>query len=59
MDFNNFTFSTDRTPKKAQSKVTIRKKDKTAFRLKNNVLGQPFGIYAVAFIYTEKGINKD
>ena len=59
VDFNNFTFSTDRTPKKAQSKVTIRKKDKTAFRLRNNRLGQPFGIYSVAFIYTEKGINKD
>ena len=28
-------------------------------RLRNNRLGQPFGIYSVAFIYTEKGINKD
>ena len=59
IDFDNFTFSTDATPKKAQTKVTIRKKDKTAFRLRNNKLEQPFGIYAVAFIYTEKGINKD
>ena len=58
-DFSNFTFSTDATPKKAQSKITIRKKDKTAFRLRNNRIGQPFGIYSVAFIYTEKGINKD
>lgn len=58
-NFNNFTFSTDATPKKAQSKITIRKKDKTAFRLRNNRINQPFGIYSVAFIYTEKGINKD
>lgn len=58
-NFNYFTFSTDTTPKKAQSKITIRKKDKTSFKLRNNILNQSFGIYGVAFIYTEKGINKD
>jgi hypothetical protein len=58
-DFEYFTFSTDTTPRKAQSKITVRKKDKSSFRLRNNIVNQPFGIYSVAFIYTEKGINKD
>lgn len=57
-NFAKFNFSTDITPKKAQTKVTIRKEDKVAFSIKNDEINQPFGIYEVAFIYTEKGINK-
>lgn len=59
IDFDVFSFSPDRTPQNAQTKATIRKKDKTAFRFRNKRIGQPFGLYSIAFIYTEKGINKD
>ena len=36
----------------------MKKVDKARFRLENNELGEPFGIYNVALEYTENGNYK-
>lgn len=62
-DFNNinfakFTFSTDTTPKTVSTKIKVKKVDKARFRLENNQLNEPFGLYDIAFEYIENGYYK-
>ncbi len=56
--FSKFTFSTDGTPKTIGKKIKIKKVDKVRFRLENNALNEPFGLYEVSLEYTEQGYYK-
>lgn len=51
IQWSKFTWSTDRTPKLMKKTVRIRNIDKTAFRLENSNLNEPFGIYELGFEY--------
>ena len=53
--FSKFTFSSDNTQKIISSKLRIKKIDKARFRLENNELNEPFGIYDLALEYVESG----
>ena len=55
--FSKFTFSTDRTPRTLFGKIKIKKADKVRFRLQNNVLNEPFGLYAFGLQFKEPGGN--
>lgn len=57
IDFSKFTFSTDRTPHTLFGKIKIKKADKARFRLQNNVLNEPFGLYAFGLQFKEPGGN--
>lgn len=50
--WSKFTWSTDRTPKIISRSIRLKNVDKTALRLENNVLNEPFGIYEAGFEYT-------
>jgi hypothetical protein len=41
-----------------EDKLRINNVDKIAFRVRNDMLNQPFGIDSFGFIFAEKGINK-
>jgi hypothetical protein len=56
--FSKFTFSSDNTQKILSSKLKIKKIDKARFRLENNKLNEPFGIYDLAVEYIENGNYK-
>ena len=58
VNFANFTFSTDDTPKTVSTKIKVKKVDKARFRLENNELNEPFGLYDIAFEYVENGYYK-
>ena len=58
IDFSKFTFSCDRTQKLVTGKIRIKKVDMARFRLMNDELNQPFGIYDLAFEFVEKGNHK-
>ncbi len=51
IQWSKFTWSTDKTPKIMKKSVRIRNTDKTAFRLENSNLNEPFGIYELGFEY--------
>ena len=51
IQWSKFTWATDRTPKIMKKSVRIRNTDKTAFRLENSNLNEPFGIYELGFEY--------
>lgn len=62
-DFNNInfeklTFSTDPTPKTVSTKIKVKKVDKARFRLENNQVNEPFGIYDIAVEFVESGYYK-
>ena len=57
VDFSKFTFSTDRAPRTLFGKIKIKKADKVRFRLQNNVLNEPFGLYAFGLQFKEPGGN--
>ena len=57
IDFSKFTFSADRTPRTLFGKIKIKKADKVRFRLQNNVLNEPFGLYAFGLQFKEPGGN--
>ncbi|MCQ2439437.1 MAG: hypothetical protein MJ074_06720 [Oscillospiraceae bacterium] len=57
IDFSKFVFSSDRTPRTLFGKVKIKKVDKVRFRLQNNVLNEPFGLYAFGIQWKEPGSN--
>jgi len=52
LDFGKFSFSTDTTPHTFGTKIRVKKVDKIQFRFKNEVLNEPFGIYAVGTEFT-------
>lgn len=53
--FSKFSFSSDRTQKITSSKIRLKKVDKARFRLQNDKLNEPFGIFNIAFEYVEGG----
>lgn len=56
--YSHFTYATDNTPKTLTTKIRVKKVDKARYRLENNEINQPFGIYSVALEYTENGEYK-
>ena len=56
--FSKFTFSSDNTQKLATSKLRVKKVDKARFRLTNDAVYEPFGIFDIAFEYVESGNYK-
>ena len=58
IDFSLINFSSDSTPRTIGSKVKIKKVDKARFSIRNEKLNEPFGIYNVAFEYTQSGNYK-
>ena len=57
IDFSKFTFSADRTPRTLFGKIKIKKADEVRFRLRNDVLNEPFGLYAFGLQFKEPGGN--
>lgn len=57
IDFSKFTFNTDQTPRTLYGKIKIKKVDKVRFRLRNNELNEPFGLYAFGLVWREPGSN--
>lgn len=57
IDLSKFVFSGDRTPRTLYGKIKLKKADKVRFRLANNVLNEPFGIYAFGLEWKEPGAN--
>lgn len=57
IDFAKFVFSGDQTPRTLYGKIKIKKVDKVRFRLQNNVLNEPFGLYSFGLIWKETGSN--
>ena len=51
IQWSKFTWSTDKTPKLMKRTVRIRNVDKTAFRLENSEINEPFGLYELGFEY--------
>lgn len=57
IDFSKVSFSSDRTPRTLFGKIKLKKADKARFRLQNNVLNEPFGLYAFGLQFKEPGGN--
>lgn len=57
IDFAKFVFSADRTPRTLWGKIKLKKADKVRFRLQNNALNEPFGLYAFGLEWKEPGGN--
>lgn len=55
VDFAKINFSSDATPRTIGNKIKVKKVDKARFSLRNEEYNEPFGIYNVAFEYTETG----
>ncbi len=55
VDFSKVVFSADRTPKTVGGKILIKKVDKAKFRLLNETLNEPFGLYSFALEFTQSG----
>ena len=58
IDFERFTFSTDRSEKVVHTKVRIKKVDKARFKVENDRLNEPFGLFDLALEYIESGNYK-
>lgn len=58
INWERINFSTDDTPRTMGGKIRIKKVDKVAFSLRNERINEPFGIYSLAFEYTESGNYK-
>ncbi len=50
-----FTWSGDSTPRTLNSKIKVKRVDKARYRLLNNELNEPFGLYHMALEYTVDG----
>lgn len=55
IDFELFSFSTDRSEKVAHTKVRVKKVDKARFRVENDRKDEPFGLVDLALEYIESG----
>ena len=53
LNWAKFTWSADRTARLISRTVRVRNVDKTALKLENNILNEPFGIYEVGIEFTE------
>ena len=58
IDFERFSFSTDTTEKVAHTKVRVKKVDKARFKVENDALYEPFGLFDLALEYVESGNYK-
>lgn len=58
LDFNLFSFSADLSERLIHSKTRVKKVDKARFRIENNKLNEPFGLFDLAFEYVESGNYK-
>lgn len=58
IDFEKFTFSTDQTEKVVHTKIKVKKADKARFKLENDALNEPFGLFNIALEYVENGNYK-
>lgn len=58
LNFERFSFNTDRTQKISRVKVRIKKVDKYRLRLVNDELNEPFALYNIAMEYLENGNYK-
>ena len=58
IDFEHFSFSTDRSERVVHTKVRIKKVDKARFRVENGYVNEPFGIFDLALEYIESGNYK-
>lgn len=58
IDFELFSFSTDRSEKVVHTKVRVKKVDKARFRVENDKLNEPFGLFDLALEYVESGNYK-
>ena len=56
--FSKITFRTDTTPKTIATKIKVKKVDKARFKLENDHINEPFGLYDIAFEYIENGNYK-
>lgn len=59
VDFERFSFSTDRTDKVIRAKIRARRVDKARFRIENDTLNEPLGLINLALEYTETGNYKE
>lgn len=55
LNWSKFTFQTDSTPRTLGKKIKIKKVDKVRFRLVNDKLDEPFGLYEIGIEHTEQG----
>jgi hypothetical protein len=58
IDFSLFSFSTDRSEKVVHSKIRVKKVDKASFKVENDKLNEPFGLFDLALEYIESGNYK-
>ena len=58
IDFERFTFSTDRSEKVVHTKIRVKKVDKAGFKVENDALNEPFGLFDLALEYIESGNYK-
>lgn len=58
IEWDKLSLSCDTTPKSIGGKIKVKKVDKARYRLENNELNEPFGVYNVALEYTESGNYK-
>lgn len=58
LDFNLFSFSADLSERLIHSKTRVKKVDKARFRIENDKLNEPFGLFDLAFEYVESGNYK-
>ena len=55
LDFSKFTFSTDASPINIKKELDVQFVDKLMFRLENDALNEPFGIYDLSVEFMEGG----
>lgn len=58
IDFRKFSFSTDNSDKVVHTKIRVKKVDKARFKVENDKLGEPFGLFNLALEYIESGNYK-
>lgn len=58
INWGKINFSTDSTPRTLGHKIKVKKVDKARFSLRNEALNEPFGLYMVAFEFTETDITE-
>jgi hypothetical protein len=55
IDFSDFSFSTDTTPRTIGQKIKIKNVDKVQFRFENSRLNQPFELYEAYIEFIQSG----
>ena len=58
IDFEMFSFNTDRSEKVVHTKVRVKKVDKARFKVENGNKNEPFGLFDLALEYIESGNYK-